>query len=285
MWSFGSTLRAGRLVGRLILAVGLVVLAVSCSSSKGTAGSNALAGTGSTTSPPGATSPSATLTVASTLDGVANLPHRIHWQARPSVTEGISEVDFLIDDETAWVEHNPPYFFGDDGGYLVTTFLKPGKHTFITRVVTVGGQSAESTVEASVAAAPSPPGGLSKMSWTRRVTASDLEKATSPEPPPTGQWGLTIDSVGWTVHDPEGGGLLFDVAYRADGKVQLQTSIERPPYPSPTGGAFCEEPDASAMWTYTMGDNGNTVTMHPVGHDPCGDRVAILEGTWTSKKG
>lgn len=39
-------------------------------------------------------------------------------------------MDFLIDGHQLWVEHNTPYFYGDDGNYLVTSFLKPGKHIF-----------------------------------------------------------------------------------------------------------------------------------------------------------
>jgi hypothetical protein len=78
---------SGRRIGRPLLVAGLVVLAVSCSSTKGPAGESPA------TSTPGATSTSPALTVASTLDGHATLPHRIHWEARPSVpTDEISEV-------------------------------------------------------------------------------------------------------------------------------------------------------------------------------------------------
>ncbi len=274
---------SGRRVGRSLLAAGLVMLVVSCSSSKGPPGSDGPAAAGSATSTHGSASPSATLTVASTLDGRTALPHRIHWQAKPSVPAGdVSEVDFLIDGQMAWVEHNSPYFFGDDGGYLVTTFLSSGKHSITVGVITTGGQSAESAVTAEVGAPPTPPAELAGISWTHTMTASDQKKAGS-EPPPTGRWGLTIDPVGWLFADPEGGGQLWDVAYRSGRKVELRTTIEQPPYPSPLGGSICGEPDRSALWTYTIGDGGNTLTLHPVGHDPCGDRVAILEGSWTTK--
>jgi len=224
--------------------------------------------------------------VASTLDELSTLPHRIHWQAEPSVSaDGVLEVDFLIDNQKAWVEQQAPYYFADDGGYLVTTFLTPGEHTFTTRVTTLDGQSADSVVKASVAAAPSPPNDVSEASWTRVMTPADQKKATSSEPPPTGSWSLTIDPVGWMVHDPDGGALLFDVVYQAGGKVELRTAIEQPPYPSPTGGAFCEAPDPSVSWIYAIGGSGKTLTLHPVSHDPCGDRLAILEGEWTVKNG
>jgi hypothetical protein len=59
------------------------------------------------------------LRVASTLAGLTELPHRIHWEATPVVS--VTEV--------AWVEHATPYFSADDGIWLVTSFLSPGRLT------------------------------------------------------------------------------------------------------------------------------------------------------------
>src|SRR5258705_10912688 len=70
--------------------------------------------------------------VTSTLDGKTVLPHRIHWIARPSGAS-ITEVDFLIDGRKAWVERERPYTYGDDGNWLVTSALSPGKHRFTVR--------------------------------------------------------------------------------------------------------------------------------------------------------
>lgn len=268
--------------GASLALVAILMMLPACSSGE----SSTAASTGSISR--GQTSPSSTseqvLGVTSTLDGRTTLPHRIHWEATPSVAEAdVSEVLFLIDGNPAWVEHNAPYFYGDDGNYLVTSFLSQGEHSFTVRVLGVGGQSAESNVNATVAAAPSPPDALTGMSWSRTMTPADKKKATSSEPPPTGLWGLTIDPVGWMLSDPEGGGLLFDVAYQNGHRVQLRASIERPPYPSPTGGGFCEEPDAPFAWSYSVDEGGKTLTLHPIGQDPCGDRVAILEGTWANE--
>jgi len=269
-----------RRTGTMLAAAGVVILALSCGSSGGAADGDAA------TTTPAATGSVAAVSVGSTLDGRETLPHRIRWEASPDLPESeVSEVDFLIDGQLAFVEEHAPYAYGRDGGYLVTSFLAPGEHDFTVRVITVGGESADSTVKAKVTAAPAPPDGLDGSTWARTVTRSDLEKATSSEPPPTGRWGLTIGSVGWMIHDPEGGGLLFDVAFPSPGQVELRPSIERPPFPSPTGGAFCEEPDPSTVWTYELGDGGKSLTVRPVGHDPCGDRLAILEGTWSSKSG
>ena len=105
------------------------------------------------------------LTVTSTLDGLTTLPHRISWVAKPSVPENqVSEVDFLIDGQLAFVEQHEPYTYGRDGGYLVTSFLASGEHSFTVRVTTVDGQSAESTVKTMVEVAPAPPDGLANTS-------------------------------------------------------------------------------------------------------------------------
>jgi hypothetical protein len=269
-------------VARALVVLVLLLLVASCSSSKGSLATGKA--DSATTASASAEDASPSLAVASTLDGHSSLPHRISWVAKPSIAESeVSEVDFLIDGKAAFVEEHAPYVYGRDGGYLVTTFLTPGVHSFAVRVITVGGQSATSTVKAAVATPTAPPGGLARTSWARTLTASDLKAATSSEPPPTGRWGLTIDSVGWMVQDPEGGGQLFDVAYQSRGRVELRPSIERPPFPNPTAGAFCEEPDPSVSWSYRIGDEGKTLSLQPVGHDPCGDRVAILEGQWTRK--
>src|SRR5215212_2292185 len=131
----------------------------------------------------------AALTVASTLDRQTTLPHRVTWQATPSVPESqVSEVDFLIDGQLTFVERHAPYTFGRDGGYLITSFLTPGQHSFTVRVNTVGGQSAEATVKAAVEAAPAPPSALAGTSWTHTMTAADQKKASSSETPPSGDW-------------------------------------------------------------------------------------------------
>ena len=217
----------------------------------------------------------AALPVTSTLDGLTSLPHRIQWEAKPSLETNISEVDFLIDGQLAWVEKNAPYFYGTDNNYLVTSFLKPGEHSFTVRRGHNSGQTANSTVKASVAAAPTPPDGLANTSWGRELTAADLQKTPST---PTGHWDLTINSAGWMVHDPQGSGLLFDVDNQSGGKVEFRPTIEVPPYPNTFGGAFCSEPDPAALWTYAVGNGGKTLTLHPAGQDPCVDRQAILGG-------
>jgi hypothetical protein len=86
--------------------------------------------------------------------------------------------------------------------------------------------------------------------------------------------------VGWQLRDPGGGGLLFDVGYRPGGRLQMRPAIEYPPYPNGNSGGFCQDTDPLSAWTYSVGDRGGTLALRPAGHDPCGDRIAILAGTW-----
>jgi len=231
------------------------------------------------------------LTVTSTLDGQTSLPHRIEWEAKPSIPESqVSKVEFLIDGQLTFVERHAPYTFGRDGGYLVTSFLTPGEHSLTVHVIAVDGRTVDSTVKATVEAAPAPPDELANTSWTREMTASDRQKATSSERPPSGLWGLDIDSIGWKLsyipEDPQRIGQLWDVEYQGEGMVELRTTIESPPYiaawdSGQHGGSICEEPDTPFVWSYTISKDSKTLTLHPVGGDPCGDRIAILEGRWT----
>ena len=263
----------GRWLGRLtarLAGLALILAAAACSQGPATAAH---------TASPAASA--AKLKVTSTLDGLTALPHRIHWQAFPSVTAAhVSKVDFLIDGRLGWVEHKTPYFYGDDGNWLVTSFLTPGAHTFTVRVITTGGSAATDTVKASVTAPAAPPAALAG-AWMRVVTPAEVQKATSGQPPPPGRWRLQIGPTGWQLRDPEGGGLLFDVGYRPGVDLQMRPAIDYPPYPENNQGGFCADTDPLGAWTYSAADGGTTLTLRPGGHDPCGDRIAILAGAWT----
>lgn len=219
--------------------------------------------------------------VTSSLDGKSALPLRIHWTARPRIANSkVRKVDFLIDGRLGWVEHNAPYVYGDDGNWLVTSFLKPGPHRFAVRAVAYGGRRALRTVTATVSASPDPPAALAG-TWSRIATDDDLTKCTSGNCPPTGTWTLRITSTGWSIRDPESGGGLFDVGYPSDGQLQMRPTIEAPPYPNPNNGGWCSDTDPLSNWTATPAVDGSSLSLRPVGQDPCGDRAAILEGTWS----
>jgi len=108
---------------------------------------------------PAAATPSKTgFKVRTSLDGKTVLPHRIHWLGYPLLArDKVKEVAFLIDGRVAWIEHKAPYTFSDDGGYLVTSWLRPGPHRFTVRVRSTDGRTMGDTVRADVAPAKAPP--------------------------------------------------------------------------------------------------------------------------------
>jgi hypothetical protein len=214
-------------------------------------------------------------TVTSSLDGKTVLPLRIRWIAQPNIpVEQVKEVDYLIDGHRAWVEHHAPYYYGsNEGNYgnsLVTSFLKPGQHTFTVQALTTSGQKATDTVKARVLAAPPPPAKLAG-AWTRIVTPDDLKKG--PAGPPAGPWTITITSIGWAT----GPGDDFDVRYLPNGNVVMGPEIDTLTRHS---GAFCGV-DPLHTWTVALSADDKSMQLNPVGTDTCGDRVAILQGTWT----
>jgi hypothetical protein len=211
------------------------------------------------------------LAVHSSLNGRKVLPLRLHWTARTSLPAGkVKAVDFLIDGRLGWREHNPPYNYGSDGNWLVTSFLHPGLHTFTVRILGRDGRRAHDSVRARVTAAPPPPAALGG-TWQRNVTAGGR-----------GTWKITIDRIGWQFQDPHGGGQNQDVSYPSSNSVLVRAAIEEPIYGRyKRGGAFCgHEPDPRGLYHYSVGSDGTSLTLTAAGND-C--RRSLIEGTWTRR--
>lgn len=221
---------------------------------------------------------STTVKVTSSLDGLNVLPTRLPWTVVPQVSGGsgagssVSEVDFSIDGQAAWVEHAAPYAYGSEGNVLVTTFLKPGPHTFTAHVVTADGTSADDTVTARVQPSPPVPAALLGVTWARQAG---------------GRWTITAKPFGWFFGDPQGGGANQDVSYPAPGRVIVRAYIEEPPVASyQYGGAFCEAPDPTVPYVYTISPNGKTLKFTAVGKDGCAGRNSLLQGgAWSRVSG
>jgi hypothetical protein len=221
--------------------------------------------------------PTDRLSVSSSLAGHTTLPHRIHWTATPSVPpDQVSEVDFLIDGRLRWVEHNAPYDYGDDGNFLVTSFLSAGSHTFTVRATTIGGKTASTTVTAHVHAAPAPPNALAG-TWKRYV------KRTDPSGPPSGNWHLIIDRVGWTINDTAGGGNVIDVAYLKPGLLEVRTGMATG-HDTVAGGAadedlngFCNNAPGRPV-RYRWSVTGSTLRFRYVSGRACPGFTQFLAG-------
>jgi hypothetical protein len=202
--------------------------------------------------------------VTSTIDGKTALPVRSQWIATPQNAQNVSEVDYFIDGYHAWTEHNAPYQYGGDAAWLVTTFLKPGRiHTFTVRAVTIDNQVATDTVEAQVVAPPPPPAKL-RGTWT-------LKKATHAQRPPL--TAFAIIPKGWTI----GTNFRLDAQYLPSGNVVLGGEIiDRP---EQTNAVCSDQP--RHRWKVTLAADDKTMQLDPIGTDPCQNRLAALQGTWT----
>jgi hypothetical protein len=229
--------------------------------------------------------------VMSTIDGKRVLPHRLRWIAYPSVPASkIERVEFLIDGKVRWIEGFRPYNYGSDDfrghlGYLITTWLKPGRHTFTARAVDKAGRKATDSVRARVLPAPEPPASLAGM-WKRTVTPADLEKSGE-EPPPPGVWKLVFDRVGAWHLDPHGSGLVnqYDVAGRT---INVYAPIQMAPFGDRGGGVSrfghrgiggtdCNFHGPFGAYVWSVSGEELTLTAQTEG---CANRRAIWEGTW-----
>ena len=253
---------------RLWLAALLAVLALAACSTAGAAAPNGPA-----------TASTAKLTVTSTLDGHTALPHRIHWQAFPSGPSlAVSEVDYLIDGKQVWVEHIAPYFYGDDGNYLVTSFLTPGKHVFTVRAIDVRGHVATDTVTATVPRAPSPPAALAGP-WKALQSAGGG----------VGYASLVISSVGWYEGQfpvTRSNGNLEDVAYPSPGLVEIRTGmatghdmVAGAPSDNDLNGWCNNAPGAPARYRWTV--TGTHLRFTFAGGHPCPGFTGFLTASWT----
>ncbi|MGN6799879.1 MAG: hypothetical protein ACTHKS_17185 [Gaiellaceae bacterium] len=241
------------------------------------------------------------LTVTSSLDGKKVLPQMTRWIARPNVAPAeVTRVDFLIDGKLRWTEHFAPYNYGSDDekghlGYLFTSWLTPGVHRFTSIVRATGARTATDVVTARVVPSPAPPATLAG-TWTRQLTSQDAAKADpkygTDNVPPTGRWRLVIDRVGVWELDSLGTGIVQGYSISGDTLRSYApiTTVPKKPNGDPgeirrfgsrvdTGGGLdCDEsgPFGTYRWTVT----GDHLTLSVV-NEPCGQRRAVYEGTWT----
>jgi hypothetical protein len=230
--------------------------------------------------------------VTSTLDGKRVLPLRMRWLAYPKLPASkISRVDFLIDGKVRWIERHPPYNYGSDDfhghlGFLITTWLRPRRHTFTARAVDRRGRKATDTVVARVLPAPEPPASLAGI-WTRLVTPADLKKGDN-DGPPAGRWKLVFDRVGAWHLDPLGSGLVNQYGV-AGTIINVYAPIQMAPFSDGKGGISrfgargiggtdCREDGPFGSYTWSVSENELTLTAKKEG---CGNRRAIWEGIWT----
>jgi len=241
------------------------------------------------------------LVVTSSLDGKKVLPQVTRWIAHPNVAPAeVTQVDFLIDGKLRWTEQLAPYNYGSDDekghlGYLFTSWLTPGMHRFTAVVRATRGRTARDVVTARVLPSPRPPVALAG-TWTRQLTAQDAAKADpkygTDNVPPTGKWRLVIDRVGVWELDPLGTGIVQGYSVNGDTLHSYApiTMVPRKPNRDPGqisrfgvhidagGGVDCDESGPFGTYRWAVADDQLTLS---VVKEPCGQRRAVYEGTWT----
>jgi len=235
-----------------------------------------------------------TFAVSSSLDGKKVLPLRSHWLGYTSLPPAqVDRVEFLIDGKVRWVEHKAPYNYASDDngknmGYLITTWLTPGLHRFVVRVVDKTGHAEKNALSARVVAAPAPPPELAG-TWTR------------PNPKNGWQFRLWFDRVGvWYANRSRpgrGDGFVdqFDVrghtlnvygsvvqgvqdvekgVCSGDGCLHVRHDGET----YAISGNVCNF--SGPFGRYTWSRSADSLTLK-VTHEGCRGRAGMLAGTWT----
>jgi DNA-binding SARP family transcriptional activator len=282
----------------------MLALAVALAALSASAIAGVELGTGSSSAHP-TTSGLAQKRTTSGLDGLTVLPQRMRWVVHPDVpASAVREVDYIIDGKLRWVEHYPPYYYGADDnganpGYLFTTWLTPGEHVFTAHVVSsANDKSPTDVVTARVLPAPEPPAALAG-TWTRTVTKQDQAKSSpafgangANNVPPAGVWHLVFDRIGAWELDPVHTGLVTAYKVVADvlfayAPISMAPCIQDGPCGITRfghhhiGGRDCNY--AGPFGTYRWSVSGAKLTLTAI-HEPCGQRRAIWEGTWTRVK-
>ncbi len=232
--------------------------------------------------------------VRSSLDGKTVLPHRIHWLGYPAPPRSqVSEVAFLIDGTVRWIEHSAPYSYSDDGGYLVTSWLSPGRHRFTVRATSSSGAKATDTVVARVVAEPEPPATLAG-AWQRNIPEPVPPDPAFPgDPVPAGTWTIVFDGRWIEDHFPGqfnpatspqtgAGNILVDDYTAGSSTFSVYGAVTTGPpnlHIARGGGWWCGPGGPQA--TYSWSVSGGTLTLAPVGRDPCSQRGGVFTGEWT----
>jgi hypothetical protein len=209
--------------------------------------------------------------VSSSLDGKHVLPHRLPWTAHPTLpAANVRQVDFQVDGKTLWVEHHAPYVYGDDGNYLVTSFLSPGTHRFVVKAIGTDGTTATDPNTATVVASPAPPAAL-QGTWKSYRPKGGV---------PAGTWHLIINRVGWRFLDTAGGGNLIDVAYLGADRVEFRTGIATG-HPGQDLNGWCNgAPGTPVRFHWARTSAGLSFTSAG-GHGCPGFAPFLDQGSWT----
>lgn len=243
---------------------------------------------------PAASSPTSTAptppTVSMTIADHSPLTRAVPWQvmAKAAGDDFVSEVDYLVDGKTMWVEHNAPYFFDDDHQVLAPWLLGEGTHVLTAHVVTVDGATADVTahvgVRMNVAADKQIAG-----TYHRLVTRADQRRTEAYRVPSKGAFGEESPTGRWTLHvkangeivgvDPTGNEknpFVEPFTLTGSSMTLYGPAVWRQPNPDEPN-LFCE-PEKAGHYTWSLDGSSLTITAKD---KVCADRDIVFVGTWT----
>jgi hypothetical protein len=233
--------------------------------------------------------------VTSTLDGKPVLPHRIRWVATFHIPSAqVTSYAFQIDGKTRWVAARIPAVYADGNGFLVTSWLSPGTHTFTVRAYAKGGASGIDTVMARVLATPKPPAALIG-TWSRTVDPTGGPHITPGHLAPPGAYKLVFkkewiqDRLPGAFNRASSGttgrGMMIDNDW-TPGAASFHVQGDVASFPPTahvnreTGNSWCFPGGPGADYNWHV--SGSHLTLAPRGgRDACAIRGFIWSGTWT----
>jgi hypothetical protein len=232
--------------------------------------------------------------LSSSLDGKTVLPHRIHWTASIGLTPAqLGTFAFQIDGKTRWIGNKLPAVYADGNGYLVTSWLTPGKHTFTVRAYARDGRIATDTVAARTLPPPNPPAALVG-TWRRTVDPTTGPELTPGHVAPAGNYTITFerrwiqDRLAGRFNRKHSGrtgeGMIIDSdwmpkqhTFHVQGDVVSFAPTAH--VNQETGNSWCFPggPGADYRWSIT---NQQLMLTPVTGSDACAIRGFIWTGTW-----
>jgi hypothetical protein len=239
--------------------------------------------------------------VNSSLAGVSVLPGRLHWSVTTSLpADEVREVRFTIDGRRYWTDYEPPFSYGEEGGYFVTTWLSPGRHRFSANVFDVRGDKWSDIAFANVSEAHVP---TSLLSVWWRLSDGELETPTPPGNPPEANGWLWFNNGSLWLHaghatdfSSEPGFAYGLSADRPTLRVSTPIFIGSERFAGAVGGwsvlgyqCAPDGPPATYVWSWKKGRMTGRFDGEPVyttylvlraRAEPCEQRRRLIEGTW-----
>ena len=193
---------------------------------------------------------------------------------------GIDHIDFAVDGEVLWTEHNAPYYFNDDHFSFAAWLLGRGAHTLTVHALSVGGDDSTATAHVTVTAKPPTLPKALVGEIGRRVTAADVRRYSSPRPVEIkpGAYAIKLRHNGLFHGRSAAGGTWGTLS-----KATARTITFGPPAqwlgngPNERG-TICS-PQHTSM-TYRWKRVGRFLSFKAVGRDACPNRQAIVQGRW-----